>query len=232
MRAELMSLTEVIGEDCGPERRLAGLGPDARRTYAGILRAFVHAHVPLANEQQADRTVLGRLVQRDLVVLGPEGEFVVAYPFSARPTRHRVHVDGRDHWAMCAIDALGIPYLLRRPAEIEGREPAAGRLVTVAIDPGTGTLGWDPPAATVVAACAGAGSPATCACPHINLFATATAAERYLTRSGLRGTTLTVSDAAEAARRLFGGLHEALSSPAWGDPGACGEHRDEARRSG
>jgi hypothetical protein len=46
--------------------------------------------------------------------------------------------------------------------------------------------------------------------PHINLFASKAAAERYLARPELRGTILTVPDATDAGRRLFGDLLERL----------------------
>jgi hypothetical protein len=40
------------------------------------------------------------------------GAVAVGYPFSRTPTRHRVQLAGTPPvWAMCAIDALGIPQM-------------------------------------------------------------------------------------------------------------------------
>lgn len=42
----------------------------------------------------------------------------MAHPFSGVPTSFRVHVAGRDYWANCAWDALGIPAALHADATI------------------------------------------------------------------------------------------------------------------
>jgi hypothetical protein len=48
-------------------------------------------------------------VREDLVHRGSDGEITVAYPFSGRPTGHRVRFsDGHEVDAMCAINALGV----------------------------------------------------------------------------------------------------------------------------
>lgn len=42
-----------------------------------------------------------------------------AYPFSNEPTVHRVQLaDGPEVYSMCAIDALGMPYMLKRDAKV------------------------------------------------------------------------------------------------------------------
>ncbi|MGH3546890.1 MAG: organomercurial lyase [Pseudonocardiaceae bacterium] len=56
----------------------------------------------------------------------------MAYPFSAAPTRHRVRLaTGVDTYAMCVIDALGIPPDRRRvtrPARLRpASHPTTGR---------------------------------------------------------------------------------------------------------
>ena len=83
---------------------------------------------------------LSELVERDRVQLGPDAQVAVAYPFSASPTTHRVLTEhGRAYWAMCAIDALGMPYLLHHAAEVRAQEPRSDRVTTIAIDPATET---------------------------------------------------------------------------------------------
>ena len=72
-----------------------------------------------------------------------EGRVVaVAYPFSGRPTRQQVELDGFPAvYAMCAIDALGIPAMAGRDGRIAavnpkthpGRRFGAGRAVACAL---------------------------------------------------------------------------------------------------
>jgi hypothetical protein len=206
-------LGAVIAENrWGPER-LAGLAAAERELYAKVLRGFVDERA--ADVRASERRALGRLVERDLVELGGDGQVVVAYPFAARPTRHRVRTDdGRRYWAMCAIDALAIPYLLRAPAEIDAREPGTERPVGVRVDPLGGVVSADPPEAIVLAACAGSGRVADCACPHINLFGSRAAAERYLADAALTGSVLSVAEAAACGQALFAGLRALVARSA------------------
>lgn len=205
----------VIGEDRWAANRLAGLGPAERRLYAFILRGFADGDVPSpADAARLDEGggEMRTLVERDLVGLGADDEIALAYPFSAPATRHRVQLaDGRGYWAMCAIDALGIPYLVHQAAEIRASEPASDRTITVEIDPGAPRLRWSPAEAVVLAASSGSGCVSGCACPHINLFASKTAAERYLATPELRGRILSVPEATDVGRTLFGDLLERLA---------------------
>ncbi|MGH7253855.1 MAG: alkylmercury lyase family protein, partial [Nitrospiraceae bacterium] len=41
---------------------------------------------------------------------------LAAYPFSAAPTPHRVRLVDREVFALCAVDALGIPAMLQEGA--------------------------------------------------------------------------------------------------------------------
>lgn len=200
----------VIAENRWAPERVAGLRPAERELYGSILRSFVDGRRADVTAPDA-REALGRLVERDLIEVDGDGGAVVAYPFSARPTRHRVRTDdGRRYWAMCAIDALGMPFLLRAPAEIDAREPGSERTITVRVDPIGGAVAADPPDATVAVAGVGSGRVANCACPHINLFGSRAAAERYLTNPALSGSLLTVTDAVTSGRALFGGLRDLL----------------------
>ena len=197
------------GADRWSANRLAGLRVEERRVYESILRAFSDGRDPdVAGEDEALRT----LVARDLVQLDDAGGVGVAYPFSARPTRHRVRLsDGRVLHAMCAVDALGIPFLAHEAADIEAREPGSGQAVTVHLDPADGAPRWDPAGTVVVAASTGVGCSDECACPHINFFTSARAAQAYLDQPGLTGTVMSVGEATAAARRLFGGLLDRLA---------------------
>ena len=50
-----------------------------------------------------------RLAREHVIVLGPDGRVHMAMPFSGVPTTVRVTRDGKQWWANCAWDGLGIP---------------------------------------------------------------------------------------------------------------------------
>jgi hypothetical protein len=132
------TITEILGDDRWAADRVCGLDPNARRLYALILYRFTEGGPP--DRDELSRLGLGddaisELVERDLAQLGPDGQVAVAYPFSTMPTPHQVRTQhGQSYWAMCAIDALGMPYLIHQAAEIRAREPGSDRAITIAID--------------------------------------------------------------------------------------------------
>jgi hypothetical protein len=59
---------------------------------------------------------------------------LAAYPFSATPTAHRVVFDdGRAVFAMCAIDALGIPVMLNENVRIESQCAHCGQDIRIGV---------------------------------------------------------------------------------------------------
>ena len=81
------------------------------------------------------RTALERLASgRAIVLRHGTHDVLMAAPFSAEPTRFRVEVEGRQWWANCVWDALGIPAMLGASATISARcgdcdEPLSLRVV-------------------------------------------------------------------------------------------------------
>ena len=71
---------------------------------------------------------LTRLDEKDLILV-QDGTLMLAYPFAGTPTAFRVIMpDGRERYAVCAIDALGVAPMLGRPVTIRShchhcREP-------------------------------------------------------------------------------------------------------------
>lgn len=99
---------------------------------------------------------------------------------------------------------------LRRITDDDAREPEADRIVRVTVDP-DGEPAWKPKQAVALAAFGEGGCLAQAACPHINLFASADAANRYLLNAPmLRGRVLSIPEAAEAGRWVFGNLLDSL----------------------
>jgi hypothetical protein len=230
--------------------RSAQLSPAAYQFYCAILRTFpARGEAPLPTEvsQLARRfavpldATLADMAAQDLIqVDAATGHIRAAYPFSGVPTVHRVTLApgladrrqalaGQQVFAMCALDALGIPLLLRRKASIVSQDALTHQPVEVIIlplvDASPDTLSgwsaqWDPPSAVVFArvaehehahdsGCAAAG---TC-CPITNFFADATTAQQWAqTHTVPDGIVLGPDEALQRAQALFGGVLHRLDS--------------------
>jgi alkylmercury lyase-like protein len=208
----------VVGAEerpcCNRARRLT---PVQRNLYRWVLRAFAEHGQPPVDGLFAVASSLGldleqtlaRLAEEDLVHRDPrDGELVVAYPFSGTPTAHRVELDGgKEVYAMCAVDALGIPFMLGQPGEIRSRDPLIGSEINVRIEPGV-ALEWRPDAAVVLWGATGGNGPsaATC-CQFVHFFSSGENARGYLAeRPRLTGEILGIPVAAEAGKAIFGNL--------------------------
>jgi alkylmercury lyase-like protein len=78
------------------------------------------------------------LAASDLIVWQDDTTQIVSvYPFSGSQTAHQVLLGGHTtRYAMCAIDALGIPFMLEQGAHIRSTCFFCHTLVTVDIDGG------------------------------------------------------------------------------------------------
>ncbi len=205
-----------------PDRRGANRtsrlsGPE-RELYRFVLDRFAHGEPPARETLDGRARVLeldpagtlALLAREDLVHTDERGAILVAYPFSARPRGHRVLIDGvHQVEAMCAIDALGIAPMLDLPVEVTSHDPRTGTEVWVRLDPGEGAW-WEPASAVVLAGsgCCGGPSYRVC-CDVLNFFASRESAERYLhDHRELAGLAITIPDAIEAARAVFGAIFE------------------------
>jgi hypothetical protein len=180
--------------------RLDGVSDAARAVHRRILLAFAAG----ASPPRDDPGALAELERHDLIGRDETGEIVVAYPFSARATSHAVELDdGTRVFAMCAIDALGIPFMLGRAANIASADPDTGEPVVVEVDPSEPTLAWEPADAVVVYGALPGGT--TTCCPFVNFFASERSARAYLeAKPGFEGRIMSMPEAIEAGRTAFG----------------------------
>jgi hypothetical protein len=66
------------------------------------------------------RTALKQLALNKVLILAPNDSSIwAANPFCAVPSGFRVQVEGRDYWAICIWDALGIAAALHKDAVID-----------------------------------------------------------------------------------------------------------------
>jgi Alkylmercury lyase len=201
------------------EGRMARLTDAERELYRWILRTFaagappsVEALCDTASELDLDvEEALATLAREDLVHHDPRsGNVVVAYPFSGRPTSHRVRIGAAiEVHAMCAIDALGIPFMVGTGAEVASLDPVTGEEVWLRVEPGDGSW-WEPNDAVVVAAAKReAGPSASTCCRFVNFFASPESAGRYLREHPeLQGEVVSIAEAIEAGRLVFGEVLE------------------------
>lgn len=185
--------------------RLDGCPASERALHRAVLHAFLAGRAPEAGELASHAQALGieldgtlaELQRRDVLRLGPSsGSVALAYPFSGSATPHVVTLrgSGTPVFAMCAIDALGIPFLARRPANVRSVDPGSRAPIEVTVDP-DGRCEWEPREAAVLVAASGDGPTAECCCPHVNFIAVR---ERLPT-----GTVVEMPDAIDLGRRIF-----------------------------
>ena len=93
----------------------------------------------IAKIVQSDRSdvlqAYSRLRGQRVLVLEPDGESIrMAPPFSGVETQHTVIAAGKQYFANCAWDALGIPAALHQPAEIHSRCEQSGEPLRLKVD--------------------------------------------------------------------------------------------------
>lgn len=200
----------------GGAGRVAPAERGLRAVHQAVLRSFVSTGAPPGLAGLAQHAmpfdvaqVLAELADGDFVVLDDAGKIAAAYPFSARPTTHRVRLPGgATVFAMCAIDALGMSAMIGVPVEIESADPSTGQAVTVHVDGFRST--WDPATAVVFVGHAGghcrAPSASLC-CGYMNFFATRMAARTWAAaHSDISGGILDQDRALRMGIGIFGQL--------------------------
>ena len=212
--AATLAAAEIPPSKLGPARR-ARLSEAERELYMWILRRFATDGRPNSEEVRAEAERLGigaeraleTLAHEDLVHRGADGELSVAYPFSGRPTAHRVRFSGgHEVDAMCAIDALGVASMFSEAIEVESRDPISGEEIRAQVAP-DGAAEWWPESAVVVAGAIRSEDGDACrgCCPALNFFVSPATAERWLAgHPEIRGNTISMDEAAAAGRAVFG----------------------------
>src|SRR6266581_3162582 len=152
---DLSDLTRFTsGSIAGRAERLPG---PLRDLHRAVLRRFLATGAPPTARwlrQAAADAGLGAVAVDELAAADAvhvvNGVVAVAYPFSGTPTPHRVWLDGLPGvYAMCAIDALGLPARAGRDGRITSADPADGTPVEVTAQGGAWL--WAPASAVVVA---------------------------------------------------------------------------------
>ncbi|MEU7730740.1 organomercurial lyase [Streptomyces sp. NPDC040724] len=202
--------------DRGGRGRLAPVAGGLRTVQQAVLRHFAATgaapaagdlEVAAAVHGRAATAVLAELAAEDFLTLDSDGRIRAAYPFSAVPSGHHIRLaDGIEVWAMCAVDALGIPDMLGTDAVITSADPVTGERVTVTFTGGVMT--WQPSTAVVyVGQRSCTGPAADIACGALNFFTHRHTAHAWAEQHPDHpGAPVDHSQAELLGRSLFGSL--------------------------
>ncbi|MEV0726603.1 alkylmercury lyase family protein [Micromonospora purpureochromogenes] len=216
------ALTEQSRVDCCAQpgnairtdrpRRAEQLPDSLRQVHRAILRHFaatgtaptdadIRAGINAPDLDTAK--ALRELAREDLVAVDNAGRLVAAYPFSPTPTPHVVSFGDVEVYAMCAIDALGMPFMLGTDATITSADPDTGQPVRVTITNGAAT--YQPAEAVIVYAATGdSGRSVDTCCSTINFFTSASNAQAWITtHPNLAATVLDQDQAVTLGRDIF-----------------------------
>ncbi|MFE3056287.1 organomercurial lyase [Nocardia sp. NPDC059239] len=188
--------------------------PAEKAIHQAVLRSFAATgRAPSAAEltriaarfDVSAASVLARLHEADVIRLDATGAIASAYPFSTSPTPHRVRItDGATVYAMCAVDALGMPAMLGTDAVITSTDPTTADPIEITIH--AGELIAHPPTAVVfLGARAGEGPSADSCCNDLNFFTDRDTAEHWSdAHPHLDGTVLDLPAAHRLGNDIFG----------------------------
>ncbi len=151
---------------------------------------------------------LARLHEWDMLCLDPESQEIrLAYPFSNVPTRHLVRFPGCDDatpvYSQCAVDALGIPFMVRRDVFIVSSCAHCAESVTIEIESGQ-IVTASPPKTVVWAGTTRTGHAADSVCPTINFFCSPEHARAWRQHQrDADGQVLSLGEALYVGRGIF-----------------------------
>jgi hypothetical protein len=200
-------------EAAGPSGSDAALAPEARRLHRRVIETVLATgSVPSVREladrlettEDAIRSGLTELAIADYIALDEGGQVSCLYPFSTTPTSHVIVINGQPRYAMCSIDALGIPAMLGQELDFAAGCALCDRPIRLRVAPGA-VVSADPATAMVVARRDEA-EPAFAACCPFTVFVCGHQhAEQFVHR--IAGTlTLSLDEAFTHAEKIFAGL--------------------------
>jgi len=214
--ASLRSIQHII-----ESRRAAisRLGREEERAHGTIIEYFRHhGRAPtgaelvrmLGTSEDSVAGILRRLDELDVIYLDPgTKEIASAYPFSNAPTPHLVAFldEGGEErgraYAVCAVDALGIPSMLGEAIRISSRCGSCGKGVSIGVRDGVKA----PNGLVVWFGLRRSGHAATTACPSIQFYCSQEHLKRWRAEDHEEaGVALDLNEAMELARRIFGDM--------------------------
>src|SRR5688500_16809140 len=170
----------------------------------GAVPSMAELAATLAASPEEIRNSLRALAAADYLAVDAGDRVTCLYPLSAAPTTHVVLMERNRRFAMCAIDALGIPAMLGRERDLEGRCAVCNAPIAVRVRPGA--IASATPTTAMVVARRDEDEPAFAACCPFTVFVCGTEhAERFA--HSVAGThALSLEQALTHAEEIFGDL--------------------------
>jgi len=154
--------------------------------------------------EDAIRSGLAALAETDYLAVDATGHVSCLYPFSTTPTSHVIVINGQPQYAMCSIDALGMPAMLGQALDIAAGCAVCDRPITFRVAPGT-IVAATPSEAMVVAHPDEAEPAFATRCPFTVFVCGQGHADQFMRRiAGTQGLPLT--EALRHAEEIFGSL--------------------------
>lgn len=184
-----------------------------RRVHRALITAVVATGTIPTRAALADKLdvppdvihdALQTLAAADYLALDEGGQITCLYPFSPTPSAHAVVISGQRRYAMCSIDALGMPAMLGQELDIEGRCAVCYAQISLHIRPGT--VGAATPAEAMVVARRDEAEPAFAACCPFTVFACGQAHAEQFMRRIPGSSALSFAAALIEAEKIFAGL--------------------------
>jgi len=219
------ALASMAGSLLGWEQHNLSAQEDAVRRY--ILAQYpLHGRAPTGEEiglalsltPDDTKTILQHLHAWDMLSLEPEFSMIrLAYPFSSVPTPHVVQFDqwseAKPVYAQCAIDALGMPFMLRRDLSITSSCASCAKAIAITVRDQT-IVARSPSETLVWAGTIQEGPVAASACPAINFFCSAAHVEEWLqSQPNAVGSVVSLGEALYVGKAIFEPLLVTPSHP-------------------
>ena len=139
--------------------------------------------------------------------LSTSGEKILtSYPFSAAETSHRVaFIDGREVFALCTTDAIGVHFLLHEDITVFSRCPECDEQLTIAMKNGQLSNCKPPGIIEFVSRRSQCGCNAVALCPYINFFCSSRHLAKWLERNikQREGTIYSVDEVVEHGKAIY-----------------------------
>lgn len=117
-RAKFQSAMQKLREEFPLERRITNAPPETQAAYVRVLRHWLEQAAP-PEKEIVSAAMLNALAAMDAVAVDAHG--IGCYPFSARDTGIHASIEGKNVWAMCALDALAIARLTHKASRVTAR---------------------------------------------------------------------------------------------------------------
>jgi len=191
-----------------------------RQIFRFVLRHAKHPTIKdlqlsLNRSEEEIIHTLDEFEKRDLLLRKKGSQEIVSiYPLSLRPTQHQIVLEGGPRlFAMCAVDALGMPAMFNKNAKIVSQCEECKREVSFEIRSGEITF-LSHPSATICSPKTRVYPAAETCCPLVNFFCSEKHADEWVDKnSRLRGNVnkVSVKDGFSKIRECWRQYGETLS---------------------